>query len=89
MNLLVDHGHPQAMYYPLGMLMDEAAMVQERENSRIVTEAKLLQFAVAGMLAKESRKLFDNMIKDLNIVTKPYDDDAPLERLLPEGYQEE
>lgn len=64
-------------------------MVTERENSRIVTEAQLLQFAVAGMLAKESRKLFDNMIKDLNVVTKPYDADATLERLLPEGYQEE
>lgn len=77
------------MYYPLGMLMDEAGLVQERENNRIITEAKLLQFAVAGMLAKESRKLFDKMIKDLNIVSKPYDAEETLERLLPEGYQEE
>jgi hypothetical protein len=71
--MLLDHGHPEARYYPLGMLYDESNLVRERANGRIVTEAQLLQMAVASILSKESRKEFAKTTKRLNVETKPHD----------------
>ncbi len=77
------------MYYPLGMLHDEAAMVIERENTRLVTEAQLIQYAIGSILSKDSRKHFDKMIRSLNVIAVVHDEQDELPRLLPEGYREE
>jgi len=42
-----------------------------RENTRIVTEANLLQHAIAGILSKEGRKAFKEQMQALNIDSKP------------------
>jgi hypothetical protein len=54
------------------MLWDESNLVIERQNNAIVTEAELLQNAVMGILSKKARKSFSNLIKRLNVVTKPF-----------------
>tara|TARA_Y100001963_G_C6500434_1_gene317610 strand:- start:115 stop:309 length:195 start_codon:yes stop_codon:yes gene_type:complete len=55
----------------LGRVFDEANMIVERENSRIITDAQLIQLAVAGILSQKARTAFTKQIKALNIVTKP------------------
>ncbi len=64
-------GHPDAIHYPLGQLYDEANLVVERENSRIVTEAQLAQMGVSGILSGKARSAFTKLIKSLNVVVKP------------------
>jgi hypothetical protein len=58
------------MHYPLGRLNDESALVEERHNNRITTEAILIQMAVHSLLAKEARKQFTKQLKQLNVTTK-------------------
>lgn len=53
------------------MVYDEAALVEERENGRIVTEAVLLQLAVASMLSKKAKTDFTKRIKSLSVDVKP------------------
>lgn len=65
------NGHPEARHYPLGMVYDEAALVEERENGRIVTEAMLLQTAVASILSKKAKSAFTKQIKSLTVEVKP------------------
>lgn len=65
------NGHPEARHYPLGMVHDEAALVEERENGRIVTEAMLLQTAVASILSSKAKTAFTKQIKSLNVEVKP------------------
>ena len=64
-------GHPDAIHYTLGQLYDEANLVIERDNNRIVTEAQLAQMGVAGILSAKSRAAFTKQIKSLNVVSKP------------------
>lgn len=71
------------------MVWDESNLVIERLNGATVTEANLLQHAVHGILSKKSRSHFQKMIKALNVETRPFDNETPPERLLPEGYEEE
>lgn len=71
------------------MVHDEAILVEERVNARIITEAQLLQNAVMGILSKGTRAEFAKMVKKLNVVTVPFDVEEEPERLLPEGYEEE
>lgn len=87
----MDHGHPLARLYPVGMVWDESNLVVERVNGQIITEANLLKAAIHGVLSKESRNLFDKMVGSLNIEVRPFsdDEDSPPERLLPKGYKEE
>lgn len=59
------------MDYPLGRLADEAGFIVTRENARIVTEANLLQQAVAGILSKEGRTAFKKQLEALNVDSKP------------------
>lgn len=61
------------MSYPLGRLYDEAALVSERVNGRIITESQLLQTAVHSIVSKPARKQFSKTIKDLNVEVKPHD----------------
>lgn len=90
---MLDHGHPEARRYPVGLLLDESNIVIERVNGAIVTEANLLNMSVHGILSKGSRDSFSKAIRKLNIETRPYDaeSDEPdtengLPRLLPKGY---
>lgn len=63
-------GHADARQYPLGMLYDEAALVEERENGRIATESILIQLAAAGVMSKPARSAFTKRVKNLNVETK-------------------
>jgi len=59
------------MDYTLGRLNDEAALITERENNRIVTESQLIQTAVHSIMSKPARKQFSKLIKQLNVHTGP------------------
>lgn len=71
MNLCVAYGHVEAFHYPLGLVMDEAHFIQERESTRIITEAELIRQAVAGILTKGSRNQFQKLVKQLNVEAVP------------------
>lgn len=71
------------------MLHDEAILITERVNAKMVTEANILQHAVLGVLSKGHRTELAKMVKNLNVKTVPFDPHQEPERLLPEGYEEE
>lgn len=71
MNLLLASGHTDAIHYSLGQLYDEANLVIERENNRMVTEANLFQLAVGGLISDKARKAFTARQKELNMQVKP------------------
>ncbi len=60
------------MVYPLGRLYDEAALVEERQNNKIITESQLLMYAVQSILSKPARKEFSKLTKQLNVTTSPH-----------------
>lgn len=68
----MEAGHTEAWQYPLGMLGDEAGLVQERQNNKIVTEAQLIQLATHSLLSKDARKAFSKTIKSINVTTSPH-----------------
>lgn len=70
MSLCLDHGHPEARLYPLGMLHDEAALIEERESARISTEASLRQSVIASLFGKK-KSGFQKAVKQLSVTTKP------------------
>jgi hypothetical protein len=51
--------------------MDEANFINERENSRMLTEALLLQATVASIVSKDSRKGLKDIRATLNVRAKP------------------
>lgn len=57
------------------MLADEALLVQERVNGLLITEAQLIQGAIASVLSKDGRKMFDKSVKRLNISARLIADD--------------
>lgn len=59
------------MQYPLGRLYDEASLVEERENGRIITDAQLIQTAVHSLMSKDARRQFSKMLKTLNVQVTP------------------
>jgi hypothetical protein len=61
----------EAFLYPLGLVMDEAHFIQERESTRMITEAELVRQAVAGILSKGSRNQFQKLVKQLNVEAVP------------------
>lgn len=64
-------GHADAIHYSLGRLYDEANLVTERVNSLVITEAQLAQHGVSAILSAKARKAFTEMVKKLNVITKP------------------
>ncbi len=64
-NLLLDHGHPEAPAYPIGMVWDEARLVVERLNGLESTRAVLLQMAVSSLFSKEGGRAFKMTIERL------------------------
>lgn len=65
MSLLLDHHHPHARHYPLGMLMDEAQLVDERFNRRQANMALLLQLGASAMFSKKAAKTFKREIEKM------------------------
>jgi len=59
------------MSYPLGRLGDEAALVEERQNNKIITESQLIRLAVHSLLSKPARGEFSKMTKQLNVQVTP------------------
>lgn len=59
------HGHPEAKFYPLGMLTDEHNLCVRRDNNGYVTTATLLQQAVSGVLSKKANKQFQKTVGKL------------------------
>lgn len=72
MSLCLEHGHPHAARYALGRLHDEAALIEERVNSRIITINELLKLAVGSMLSKKARTELSKQTKRLNVHTVPH-----------------
>ena len=68
---MIEAGHSAPEQYILGRLYDEAALVQERQNNKIVTESQLIQTAVHSIVSKGARKQFQKIIKQLNVQTGP------------------
>ncbi len=54
-----------AQHYPLGMMHDEATLVDERLKGTMATEAILIQQAIASVLDKKAAKLFTETVKRL------------------------
>jgi hypothetical protein len=59
------------MGYTIGRVFDEANIVTERENARIVTEAQLVQMAASGIVSAKGGKQFGKMLKKLQFETEP------------------
>ncbi|MNK37380.1 hypothetical protein D3C87_559460 [compost metagenome] len=65
-SLLVDHGHPEAMQYPIAMLWDESDLVIERLNGQAITQAVLFQMAAGSLLSKDAAREFKKIVTGLN-----------------------
>lgn len=63
--MLIDHGHPDAAEYPLGLVFDEARLVEDRLNGYFATNAVLTQMAVSALFSKDAGKAFQEMVTDL------------------------
>ncbi len=67
-SLLLDHGHPEAQSYPIGMLWDESLLVIERLNRIEVSRVMLFQAAVSAFFSKDAanelQKLVSKMMED-------------------------
>jgi hypothetical protein len=71
--MLLDAGHPFARQYPVGMMMDEAAIVDERHNAYLAMQGTLIQLAISSVpseynkpgvkMAKAAAKAFAERIK--------------------------
>lgn len=63
-SLLLDHGHPDAWVYPLGLVVQEADIVVSRFNQQAALYGRIIQSAVSaspnGMIAAPAQqKLMD------------------------------
>lgn len=56
------------------MVWDEANLIIERENGRMITEANLIRLAISANLGKDGDRQFQKAIKPLNITVAPYED---------------
>lgn len=65
MSLLLDHGHPHARHYPIGMVWDEATLVVERMNREAASNTALLQLAAGSLLSKDAGKQLKKTLKEL------------------------
>lgn len=69
--MLMEAGHPNAPFYAIGRVHDEAGLVEQRQSARIATDALLMQSAISSVLSKEARKAFTKDVKSLSITSKP------------------
>lgn len=72
-SLLLDHGHPEAWSYPLGLVVQETTIIVDRENQREALRARLIQAAVSatpngfldGKSLKKMQDAFGSILKKL------------------------
>lgn len=72
-SLLVAHGHPEAVSYPVGMMMDEAFVVHARLSEEAASRATMMQAALATVpnmgvkptTTDKARTAFTGLIKRL------------------------
>lgn len=64
-SVLLGNGHPFARRYPLGLLLDEARLVNNRINRHNATSAMTIRMAIASILDKDAGKEFQKMILEL------------------------
>lgn len=64
-SLLLDHGHPHARRYPVGMVWEEAMLVVERMNREAASDKVLLQLAAGSLLSKDAGRQFKKTLKEL------------------------
>lgn len=61
----MDHGHPEARFYPLSMVWEEVEIVTVRLNQQEASRTVLMQLAVSSIISKEGGKLLDKTLKVL------------------------
>ena len=74
---LLANGHPLADRYPLGTLILESDIVDERVANAEITRSVLLQQAVLSILSKEGGAQFKRSIESLNVELKGKNDGDP------------
>jgi len=75
-------GHPDAIWYPLGRVLDESNLVIERENNRMAQEAILIQQAIITVVPgakREQRGLFTKTLNAIRVLVKPIGGSSPSE----------
>lgn len=65
-SLLLSHGHAEALNYPIGMLRDEAAIISEIDNRKLVSLAFIMRNSQAAVMVEEGSEIFADMIEMLN-----------------------
>ncbi len=63
--MLLEFGHTRAARYPMWQVWLESEIVIDRHNSRMVTEAVLIQGAVSSLFEKESAKHFKELLESM------------------------
>lgn len=65
MSLLLENGHAEARFYPLGMVWDEARIVVARKNAELASGAALLQMVGASLVSKKGGSSLKKVLKEL------------------------
>lgn len=60
------NGHPDAPFYPVHRVWEEADLVVDRINNDLSTETLLLQMAVSSLFSKEAGRDFHKIIMRLS-----------------------
>lgn len=70
---MLDAGHPEAWWYPLGMVWDESNMVLERQNQALIQQSILMQQVILSVIGGRSGgSALRNGIARHNVETIPY-----------------
>lgn len=64
-SLLLDHGHRDARFYPLGMVWEEAMIVVERMNQELASQMALMQLVGHSVMSKNGAKALRTALKEL------------------------
>ena len=70
MSLLMATGHPEAGHYPLGFMWDEAAIVTERENARMIAESSLMDAVISSQFSKKAGEEKRKLVSNFNLEAK-------------------
>lgn len=57
------NGHPDAAFYPIHRVWEEAHFVVQRTNRDVATETLMLQMAVSTLFSKDAGRDFNKIIK--------------------------
>ncbi len=59
-------GHPEARFYPIGMLATEVDIARKRENGKLASEISLMQLAMGSVLSKKSGSALKKELENLS-----------------------